>query len=250
MRLIKTLISFINALYFLRFTIKGRILPGFRVNRSDLVIDIGSGDKPFWRADVYLDKSALGSEQRYSSKGIIKDFGLFVDSDISKTPFKNKTFDFSFCSHVLEHVENPELAIKEIVRISKQGYIEVPNGIMEMICPYQSHLWFIFLIKGELIFIRKSKMLHQALLYNNKEFFYLAKLVKTPFIHLYWRDNIRYKVIDEIKQSEKFIPSRKDSIIQPAYIHSAYITLVKILRALFYNSFKKTPRVSSGMNRT
>lgn len=104
---------------------------------------MGCGDKPFWRADVYLDKLSLGNEQRFSSSDVTKDFGLFIDSDITNTPFKNKVFDFSFCSHVLEHVEKPDLAIKEIVRISKAGYIEVPDGINEMLFPFHSHLWFI-----------------------------------------------------------------------------------------------------------
>lgn len=230
------LITFINALFFMRLTIKGRILPGFIPKEDDLVIDLGGGDKPFWRADVVLDKSSLGNEHRYSSSAIIKNIGLYIDSDITKTPFKNKTFNFSFCSHVLEHVQRPDLAIKEITRISQQGYIEVPNGIMEMIYPYQGHLWFIYQVKDELVFIRKGRGLHQALSDAHSKYYYLAKLVKTPFISFYWKGTIKYRIIDELKGSERFLPDHRDNNVQPNYIHITYIYLIKLLRKLFYKN--------------
>lgn len=239
---LKILVSFINALYFSRFTIKGRILPGFKPKKNDLVIDIGGGDKPFWRADVVLDKSSLGNEQRYSSFGVIRNIGFYIDSDITKTPFQNKTFDFSFCSHVLEHVQRPDLAIKEIIRISKGGYLEVPNGIMEMIYPYQSHLWFVFKVRDELIFIRKSKKIHQVLSVANSGYIYLAKLVKTPFINFYWKGTIKYKIIDELKPLEKFFPSHVDNYVQPHYIHNTYILMINLLRKLFYKNKNETLR--------
>tara|TARA_B100001750_G_C15463398_1_gene575649 strand:- start:758 stop:1534 length:777 start_codon:yes stop_codon:yes gene_type:complete len=35
--------------------------------------------------------------------------------------FEDNSFDFIICSHVLEHVKNPDLALKEIFRILKKG---------------------------------------------------------------------------------------------------------------------------------
>lgn len=233
---IKTFVQLINALFFLRLTIRGRILPGFKPKKDDLVIDLGCGDKPFWRADVLLDNSKLGNEHRYSSSGINKEIGYYVDSDLTKTPFSDKTFDFSFCSHVLEHVQRPDLAIKEIMRISHKGYLEVPNGIMEMIYPYQGHLWFIYQIKDELIFIRKGKGLHQALSIANSKYYYLTKLVKNPVINFYWEGSIKFRIIDELKQSERFLPTHIDKNVQPSYIHTIYILLIKFLRKLFYKN--------------
>ncbi|HXT85222.1 MAG TPA: methyltransferase domain-containing protein, partial [Verrucomicrobiae bacterium] len=103
--------------YFFLLTdfIDRKIIPGFKIKKQDLVIDIGSGDKPFWRGDVFLDNLNLDNKQRITGKDIIHNLGTFVNGDITKTKFKNKTFDFSFCSHLLEHVEHPDLAIKEIV---------------------------------------------------------------------------------------------------------------------------------------
>lgn len=236
MNLVRTLVQLINALYFLRLTIRGRILPGFKPKTDDLVIDIGCGDKPFWRADVVLDNTKLGNEHRYSSSGINKEIGYFVDSDLTYTPFQSKTFDFSFCSHVLEHVPRPDLAINEITRISRSGYLEVPNGIMEVIYPFEAHLWFIYKIKDELVFIRKGQASHKILSEAHSKYYYLAKLVKSPVINFFWEGKIKYRIIDEIKESQKFSPTHIDPNIQPRYIHIIYIILIKLLRRFFYKN--------------
>lgn len=49
-KLKNTLGSILNAFVFLNLFIRGKILPGFAINKNDLVIDIGCGDKPFWCA--------------------------------------------------------------------------------------------------------------------------------------------------------------------------------------------------------
>lgn len=226
--------SFLNALLFFKPFLKGKIYPGFKISKNSLVVDIGCGDKPFWRADVFLDELSLGDEQRFSSTGIISDLGLFVDCDITKTPFKDKAFDFSFCSHVLEHVEKPELAIQEIIRISKQGYIEIPDGIIEVMSPYQSHLWSVFFNSNELVFLRKSKKIHEVLVRNGSKYAYLSKFIKEPFIRIYWKKNIKYKVVDDLKVSEKFMPLYDGRHTQPKYIQRTYLSLVKLLRLVFY----------------
>ena len=228
--------SAVNIIVFFHLFIRGKIIPGFKVGRKDLVIDIGCGDKPFWRADVFLDKLSLGDEHRFSSTGVIKDFGLFFDSDVTKTPFKDKVFDFSYCSHLLEHVERPDLAIKEITRISKRGYIEVPDGLIEVIWPYQSHLWFIFFQKDTLIFLRKGKTLSGVLKNNGSRYSYLVRKMKDPFIRIYWEKKIRYKIIDNLTESDRFISRRDndDAHLQAFYVQKLSLFLTTAARVLFY----------------
>ena len=36
-------------------------------------------------------------------------------------PFSDKAFDYVICSHVLEHVEDPDLLISELMRVSNTG---------------------------------------------------------------------------------------------------------------------------------
>lgn len=226
--------SFLNVIIFSKLFFRGKLRPGFNLTRDDLVIDIGCGDKPFWRADVFLDNTSLGDEQRFSSTGIEKNFGFFVDSDIVKTPFKDKTFDFSFCAHVLEHVERPDLAIKEIVRISRRGYIEVPDGLIEVMSPYQSHLWFVFYNNKELIFIRKSKKINQTLTGNGTKYSYLSKFIKDHSIRMYWKQNIKYKIVDDLGISEKYISMYDGRHDQPEYVQKTYLFLVNLMRLIFY----------------
>lgn len=48
--------------------------------------------------------------------------------DAYKLPFKDNTFDLVLCLEVLEHLENPQKALKEIVRVSKKHcLISVPH---------------------------------------------------------------------------------------------------------------------------
>ncbi|RKE97991.1 class I SAM-dependent methyltransferase [Ichthyenterobacterium magnum] len=41
--------------------------------------------------------------------------------DITKIPFKDETFDFIICSHVLEHIPDDKLAMSELFRVMKKG---------------------------------------------------------------------------------------------------------------------------------
>lgn len=41
-------------------------------------------------------------------------------------PYADGSFDLAICSHVIEHVEHPRLLLREIKRVSKMQYFEVP----------------------------------------------------------------------------------------------------------------------------
>jgi ubiquinone/menaquinone biosynthesis C-methylase UbiE len=215
---------------------KRKVEPGLNLKKNDLVIDIGSGDKPFWRANVFMDDLSLRNLHRHTDSPVVKTFGVFVDGNASKTKFKDKAFDFSFCAHLLEHVEKPDLTIKEIMRISKKGYIEVPNGIIEFISPFHSHLWFILLSKKKLIFIRKNDRLHKDLLTNSRSHNGLVSKVKEPFIRLYWKNKIEYEILDYKGEDKKYMPPQttpkntgKNKTMMMVG-NSIYLYLIQILR--------------------
>lgn len=107
---------------------------------SDLVIDIGSGGDPHPRADVIVDRSVGGASERTAG---FRRSAPTVIADIGFLPFRDRAFDFSICAHVLEHVEDPALAAKEISRISKAGYVETPSDIHERLFPIGWHRWFV-----------------------------------------------------------------------------------------------------------
>ncbi|MGZ4764730.1 MAG: hypothetical protein ACXVH5_03180, partial [Ilumatobacteraceae bacterium] len=63
------------------------------VDHTALVLDVGSGDKPHWRADVLLDRY-IGSEhagQRSGGERARVDRPLF-DADAADMPFADQVF--------------------------------------------------------------------------------------------------------------------------------------------------------------
>jgi SAM-dependent methyltransferase len=127
------------------------------VARGALVLDVGSGDKPHWRADVLLDRhvGAEHGDQRSGSATARVDRPLFV-ADAAEMPFADHVFDYAICSHVLEHVEHPDAVIAELVRVARAGYIEVPEAASAKIVDFPSHLWWVTLEHGELVFTAKT----------------------------------------------------------------------------------------------
>jgi len=56
----------------------------------------------------------------YYSIDLFSSFAMYK-MDLTKLKFKSKSFDAVICNHVLEHIEDDRLAIKEIYRVLKSG---------------------------------------------------------------------------------------------------------------------------------
>ncbi|GAA4315598.1 hypothetical protein GCM10023164_11780 [Christiangramia aestuarii] len=55
-----------------------------------------------------------------------------VKADICDLPFKNESFDFILCNHVLEHIPDDRKAMEEIYRILKPGgtaILQIPQDL-------------------------------------------------------------------------------------------------------------------------
>lgn len=89
---------------------------------SDRVLDIGPGHCPLKRADVSVDFVDVAGV-----KNLIK-----CDLANEPLPFKDKEFDFVYARHILEDMFNPFPLIKEMSRVGKRGYVEVPSPIAEI----------------------------------------------------------------------------------------------------------------------
>jgi len=105
------------------------------------VLDVGPGAYPLARADVYLDQDPerlepLDLEGKETMLGNIED-GVPAIMD--------QAFDYVWCSHVLEHVENPQKAAATLSRIAKRGTIVMPSAIKEAIFNFEEeeHRWLV-----------------------------------------------------------------------------------------------------------
>lgn len=108
-----------------------------------LVLDVGSGDKPSWRADVLLDRYA-GSEYsaQRSGRAAARVTRPLFDADAADMPFRDGAFDYAICSNLLEHVADPVGVAAELSRVARAGYIEVPEAASAKIVDFPSHVWW------------------------------------------------------------------------------------------------------------
>jgi hypothetical protein len=100
------------------------------IKPTDFVVEVGPGDRPFERANAYVDWAFCrgnGNQWREPPDG-------FTECDVSTQPlpFKDGEVDFLYCRHVLEDLENPEFFLKEVRRVARGGYIETPSPVVEM----------------------------------------------------------------------------------------------------------------------
>jgi SAM-dependent methyltransferase len=127
------------------------------VGPDDLVLDIGSGDKPHWRADVLLDRYVDDDHAgQRSGRAAARVSRPLFDADAAAMPFADGAFDYVVCSHMLEHVEDPAAVVAEMARVAAAGYIEVPEAASAKILDFPSHLWWCRLDAGTLVMTAKQ----------------------------------------------------------------------------------------------
>lgn len=175
-----------------RFSYQNKYIK-FNITGADKVLDIGSGGYPFplatHLADYYNDKTTHRFEK------LVKDGRPFVNCNIEDLPFKDKEFDFVYCSHLLEHVDNPSKACRELMRVAKRGYIETPTRATDVLFNFialkDHHKWYTQIINKTIIFMEwtdnerrdlntnyffdeyhsKWKNPFRDLIYNNRDLF-------------------------------------------------------------------------------
>lgn len=119
------------------------------VRPGDRVLEIGPGSNPHPRSDVFLELAFDAEQARLEQRGGTPDEPDFggkpvVYYDGTAFPFADAEFDYVICSHVIEHVENPQSFVKEINRVSGgRGYIEYPLITYEYLYSFDVHLNFV-----------------------------------------------------------------------------------------------------------
>lgn len=168
-----------------------------------MIIDIGSGHKPYKDADILLEHRRSNNKDRWGQSLNIDRPTVLYDGLIM--PFKNKSFEFSISRHVLEHVDSPKSFLNEIERISKAGYIETPSEIAEsLFTPFDKHKWIVNLNEDTLLIRKKTKAnisrfgkLFDYLCDNEKKFndFFYWKRRKLFFVEYFWKKKINFKIV-------------------------------------------------------
>ncbi len=162
------------------------------------ILDIGCGYNAHDQATVVCDIKDLSSF--YKNKNFVK-----LTNNI--LPFKNKEFDFVVCSHVIEHVKDVTLFIKELERISSKGYIELPT-ILEDNLVFENrndHLWHMEFDDdyNKLLISKKVQFLEPVLTVSSAKNF-LQYFRQSLVIELFWENTIDFTFKEsEIKNYSK-----------------------------------------------
>lgn len=97
------------------------------INSSTNMIDLGCGNSPHPKATVAVDKYIEPLHRKYGSNQKIdvvkiEEQGIkFIEADFEDLPFEDKSFDVAYSHHVVEHLDNPAKACKEMQRIAGGG---------------------------------------------------------------------------------------------------------------------------------
>jgi len=108
-----------------------------RVEGED-ILDVGCGSGTIVKRLLKREKKAIGidigkkfvdfCQSKYKS-------AIFCEADAQFLPFSSECFDTIVCSEVMEHLENPEKALKEFNRVLR------PRGKLILTTPNISFLW-------------------------------------------------------------------------------------------------------------
>jgi SAM-dependent methyltransferase len=212
------------------------------VGREALVLEVGSGASPYFRANVLCDAYEETQERFYAhlvhDRPTILAFG-------ERLPFRDGSFDFVIASHVLEHSAEPEKFLSEIQRVGKAGYIEVPDAFMERLTHYGFHRLEISDIDNQLI-IRKKKHYIQdeevvALFHNKARSIFPNWVSRFPFhfhVRYFWNresGGIKYRILNpECDASWDGPQSSAAELIQnPAPMAIIKQRILTVIRRLF-----------------
>jgi SAM-dependent methyltransferase len=181
----------------IKWALRKAFLP---VGSYALVLDVGSGNSPYPRSDILLDR--LQGDAHRCGQALIIDRSLVL-GDALRMPFKDKAFDFVVASHILEHMKDPDQFLSELSRVAKAGYIETPNSIGEELVPMNIHCLEVMNIDNKLVIRKKSStedvsflgglQIHLRNSAWSKLFHHSPDLFHTRY---FWKDRIDYEILN------------------------------------------------------
>ena len=202
------------------------VLKKFFKNKSGLkILDVGCGTGAVIEYLRLKNQQAIGVDASDIAIDYCRQKNLPVEkSEAHKTKFSGETFDVVLALDLLEHLENPEEAIKEMKRILKQG------GLLIATVPAHQFLW----------------SYHDVSLYHKKRYNKesLASLFKGEFFIelISWIHALILPPVIIIRLKNKLIGSNGGSDVrQSGKITNLVMKFLYIFELGFFNIFKYLP---------
>jgi hypothetical protein len=158
-------------------------------NNYKNILEIGPGVEQFPLATTFI-----GCNEK------IKNY-IEVDIDVDKIPATDKSYDFIYSRHTMEDIQNPDFAIKEIIRCTNAGYIETPSPLVEVMkgvdanensSKYSGYIHHRYIVwsdieKCEIYFLAKNSIiLDNFILYNDNELIKICNILNN--YPVYWNN--------------------------------------------------------------
>ena len=174
-------------------TSREHVLKILKENQSNWkILDIGCNRDAVKYAQTVADIQNLSDFYKNENK----DFVLIESKNL---PFEDNQFDFIYASHVIEHVDDVSYFIKELQRISKQGYIELPSMLEDNIVLSENnikdHKWFFqFDDVHNVLLAERKRQLIEPFITHGVLFGSLRKNFRSSLVlELLWEDEINYE---------------------------------------------------------
>lgn len=177
-------------------------LPG--VGPRDLVLDLGSGGAPNFRANVLCDRFVSDDTDRLGTPLAHPAGRPFIIGDAHYLPFADDSFDYVFCSHLLEHVADPAAVLGELQRVARGGYIETPSRAAEKMHSLPIHKWLVGVEESKLVFEGKPRPIldpelvewFQKQMAENPDFrpLWMKQWQAGLVTQIHWQDRIDFEV--------------------------------------------------------
>jgi SAM-dependent methyltransferase len=171
----------------------------FNPPAAGLVLEIGSGDNPNPRSDILCDRFIGDNTERGGN--LVIDRPLVV-ADAHHLPFRSGAFAYTICSHILEHMDDPQQFARELSRVSAAGYIQSPSEVAERLFHWSFHRWYVNLVDGRLVLHPKEQgepfgeLFDYLYEYNPAYYFFQRSMPDLFWIEQEWHGQVEVEVRD------------------------------------------------------
>jgi hypothetical protein len=191
------------------------------------VLDVGGWSRPFWRATWVIDLEAYETRGLYRRNYAAEEdrqsgaerfsAATWVQRDICDRepwPFDDDQFDFAVCAQTLEDVRDPVWVCRELSRVARSGYVEVPSRLREQAWGVQGpwtgwshHRWLIDVEDGRLEFVHKPAFVHTRASCRFPDGFADSLSPEEGCHTLWWRGSIsaRERIISEPQEVDAYV---------------------------------------------
>ncbi len=189
----------------------------FSPPESGLVLEVGSGDNPHPRADVLVDRFLQDDAERGGN--IVIDRPIVV-ADAHDLPFRAGVFAYSICSHILEHMDDPQQFANELARVGAAGYIGCPTEIAERLFHWSFHRWYVNRVGDTVVLHPKEpaepfgELFDYLYEYNPAYYFFQRSMPHLFWMDYEWAGHINLRVTDS-SPLELRDPAALEALVKP-----------------------------------